>query len=161
MRVHRGEGKLVECVVRNNGRNGLHSFGSIHGTEVIVVGGTISGNKRHGVLAEEGKVIVAAAEHSEEDGGVDRPQTVSSENDWQDWARSWGGRARGARGWRRLPQGYGKRRQWGVQGFDISDRFEKLYLSEVFPLLRIEAEVAPSSMTTPPSMTHPHWWRLP
>ena len=95
--VFRGEAKLVECVVRNNGRNGLHSFGSIHGTEVIVVGGTISGNKRHGVLAEEGKVIVAAAEHSEEDGGVDRPQTVSSENDWQDWARSWGGRARGAR----------------------------------------------------------------
>ena len=26
--------------------------------------------------------------------------------------------------------------------FDISDRFEKLYLSEVFPLLRIEAETA-------------------
>ena len=50
-------------------------------------GGTISGNKGHGVLANQhGKVTVAA---------VDRPQTVSSGNGVEDWATRYRGEIEG------------------------------------------------------------------
>ena len=86
-----GEAKLVECVVRNNGGDGLFVDG---GGKVTLEGGMISGNKQHGVLAYGScsKVTVAAAEHSEE---VDREQTVSSGNDGHDWATERGSEIEG------------------------------------------------------------------
>ena len=86
--VHVMGGQVKECLVRNNGADSLY-VGS--GGEVTVMGGTIRSNKRHGVLAGGGKVTVAAAEHSEEEGTADRPQTVSSGNGGHDWAAAAGG----------------------------------------------------------------------
>ena len=87
--VFRGEAKLVECVVRNNGQHGLYVANYAGQAACKLMGGTISGNTEHGVLAAGGKVTVAAAEHSE-DPPVDRPQTVSSGNGEHDWATSGG-----------------------------------------------------------------------
>jgi len=56
----------------------------VYGSNVDVIGGTVSSNKGHGVVVDGGgKVTVAAAEHTE---NVDRPQTVSTGNTEADWA---------------------------------------------------------------------------
>jgi len=100
-----GEVKLVECAVRNNGWNGLcccrsrrlvnPNQAANQATVATVVGatvvdGTINGNKAHDVIAcgGSGKVVVSAAENSEE---VDRKQTVSSGNGKHEWATQYGG----------------------------------------------------------------------
>ena len=97
--VFGGEARLAGCVVRNNRQTGLSVAGV---AKLILEGGTVTGNKRHGVVAfYGGKVTVAAAdsrssiswltarERSEETASspaVDRPQTVSSGNGDHDWA---------------------------------------------------------------------------
>ena len=83
--VVRGEAKLMECTVQNNGRHGLSV--THHGAKAFLEGGTISGNKQHGVLTGRAKVIVAAAEHCE--------QTVSSGNGEHSWATQYGGKIAG------------------------------------------------------------------
>ena len=70
--VDAGQATLVECMVRNSGRDGLYVYG---------------GNVLYG-----GKVTVAAAEHSYE---MDRPQTVSAGNGRHDWATQRGGEIKG------------------------------------------------------------------
>ena len=80
--VEGGEAKLVESVMRNNGGNGMNA-----NSRAILEGGTISGNKQHGVLTGRAKVIVAAAEHCE--------QTVSSGNGEHSWATQYGGKIAG------------------------------------------------------------------
>ena len=48
--------ELVECLVRNNGHDGLF----VHCGEVTLRGGAISGNEQHGVLATVGAAVTVA-----------------------------------------------------------------------------------------------------
>ena len=73
---------LVQCAVRNNGRDGVRALTYDNMLHVVLVGGSISGNAGHGVVADGCKVTVAAMEHSETG---DR-QTVSSGNGGHDWS---------------------------------------------------------------------------
>jgi len=87
------------AVIRNNWRHGLHAR---FGTEVSLIGGTISGNAGHGVLAGTsfdhasgqskggGKVIVYPR-RGHETPPQDGPQTVSAGNGGHDWATVRGG----------------------------------------------------------------------
>ncbi len=81
-----GEAKLIKCMLRNNGRHGLYveegeefmgADSGFDGGKLTLVGGTVSGNKGHGVLAGAlSKVTVTAAERSEEMGSVAVTVTV-------------------------------------------------------------------------------------
>jgi len=76
-----GEARLVECVVRNNGANGLRVCSS---GEATLAGGKINNNKEHGVFAYGGGQVTAAKRSEEVD--LLRPQTVSTGDGGHNWA---------------------------------------------------------------------------
>ena len=82
-----GLGNFIECVMRNNAQDGLQTYNN---ATVNLMGGTFSGNARHGVNADEGgKVHVAAASTTLASSlpceTVDRPQAVSRDNKRHGW----------------------------------------------------------------------------